>query len=117
MSRGGSKPGERRGGRSKGTPNKRTIAVAEKLEELGYDPIEGMARITVDEKLKMSIRAQMHKELAQYVASKRKAIEVRGEAGQSFIDALREANSRRDISGPDVSAIVQDKIFTSMGDW
>ena len=44
----------------------------------------------------------MYKELAQYVASKRKAIEVRGEAGQSLIDALRKANSRRDIPDYDV---------------
>jgi hypothetical protein len=75
-----------------------------------------MARIAVDETADLSIRAQMYKELAQYVAPKRKAIEVKGEEGQSFIDALREANSRRDIPGPNVSAIVQDKLFTSRGD-
>jgi hypothetical protein len=84
---------------------------------LGCAPIQGVAKFAMDEKLEMSIRAQMHKELAQYVASKRKAIEVRGEAGQSFIDALREANSRCDIPDPDVSAIVQGKLFTSRGDW
>jgi hypothetical protein len=61
-----------------------------------------MAKIAMDESVGMRIRAQMYKELAQYVASKRKAIEVRGEAGQSLIDALREANSRRDI--PDFDA-------------
>ena len=86
MSRGGSKPGERRGGRCKGTPNRKTQAVIDRLDALGCDPIEGMAKI--DEKVEMSIRAQMYKELAQYVAPKRKAIEVRDEAGQSFIDAL-----------------------------
>jgi hypothetical protein len=43
MSRGGSKPGERRGGRCKGTPNKRTMAVADRLKALGRDPIEGLA--------------------------------------------------------------------------
>ncbi len=64
---------------------------------LGCDPIDRMAKIAMDESVGMRIRAQMYKELAQYVASKRKAIEVRGEAGQSLIDALREANSRRDI--------------------
>jgi hypothetical protein len=109
--------GYKTGGRTSGTPNRKTQAVIDRLEELGCDPIEGMARIAMDETADLSIRAQMYKELAQYVASKRKAIEVSSEAGQSFIDALREANSRRDISGPDVSAIVQDKIFTSMGDW
>jgi uncharacterized protein involved in exopolysaccharide biosynthesis len=73
--------------------------------------------VTVDENSKLSLRAQMYKELAQYIASKRKAIEVKGEAGQSLIDAIREANSRRDIPDHDASANVQDKLFTSRGDW
>ncbi len=112
----GAKPGEKRGGRQKGTPNKRTLAVAEKLEELGCDLIEGMTRIAMDENTEPALRAQMYKELAQYVAPKRKAIEVRGEEGQGFIDAIREANSRRDIPDHDVSAVVQNKIFTRE-DW
>lgn len=33
------------GGRQKGTPNKRTQEIQEKLEKLGCDPIEGLARI------------------------------------------------------------------------
>jgi hypothetical protein len=37
----GSKPGEKRGGRQKGTPNKKTLAVAQKLEALACDPSEG----------------------------------------------------------------------------
>jgi hypothetical protein len=37
----------------------------------GYD-------CAVDENTKLSLRAQMYKELAQYVAFKRKAIEVKG---------------------------------------
>jgi hypothetical protein len=45
---GGSKPGERRGGRQKGTPNRRTQEVADKLAALDCDPIEGMARIAED---------------------------------------------------------------------
>ena len=77
----GAKAGERRGGRQIGTPNKRTIAVTEKLAALGCDPIEGMARIAMDEQAELGLRAQMYKELAQYIASKRKAIEVTGEGG------------------------------------
>jgi hypothetical protein len=57
MSRGGSKPGERRGGRCKGTPNKRAMAVAEKLEALGCDPIADMPTIAIDETAELSIRA------------------------------------------------------------
>jgi len=81
MSRGGSKPGERRGGRCKGTLNKRTQAVAERLETLGCDPIEGMAEIAMDKSQPMQLRATMYRELAQYVAPKRKAMEMTGEKG------------------------------------
>jgi len=56
------------GERQKGRPNKKTIAVVDRLEALGCDPIEGMARFAMDEKAELSIRAQMYKELAQYVA-------------------------------------------------
>ena len=62
MAHGGSKPGERRSGRCKGTPNRKTQAVIDRLEALGCDPIEGMAKIAMDEKVEMSIRAQMYKE-------------------------------------------------------
>ncbi len=44
MPRGGAKPGERRGGRQKGTRNKRTLAVIDRLDVMGCDPIAGMAR-------------------------------------------------------------------------
>ncbi len=90
----GAKPGERRGGRQQGTPNKRTLAVTEKLEALGCDPIEGMARITMDEAAELSISAQMYKGLAQYVASKRKAVEVQADFGPSYVDALKALNSK-----------------------
>jgi hypothetical protein len=50
--------------------------VTERLEALGRDPIEGMARIAMDEKVEMSIRAEMYKELAKYVAPKGKAMDM-----------------------------------------
>ena len=71
--------GYKTGGRTPGTPNRKTQAVIDRLEALGCDPIERMASIAMDEKVEMSIRAQMYKELAQYISSKRKAIEVSGE--------------------------------------
>ncbi|HKH21872.1 MAG TPA: hypothetical protein VKB53_13545 [Gammaproteobacteria bacterium] len=40
-----------------------------------------MANIAMDESQSIQLRAQMYKELAQYVASKRKAMEVTGEDG------------------------------------
>lgn len=41
---GGSKPGERRGGRSKGTPNKNTVAVKEALEA-AFQGIGGVPKL------------------------------------------------------------------------
>ena len=70
----GANPGERRGGRTKGTPNKRTLEVQERLQELGCDPIEGMVRIgtAAEQRGEYQLAGQMYKELAQYVAPKRR---------------------------------------------
>ena len=69
--------GKKTGGRTRGTPNKRTQDVMEKLEQLGCDPIEGMARIArqAEEEGDKVLAARMYTELAPYIAPKRKAIE------------------------------------------
>ncbi|MGE3992933.1 hypothetical protein [Pseudorhodoplanes sp.] len=63
-------------GRKAGTPNKRTKSIEEKLEAMGCDPIEAMARLAMDENESSTLRFAALKELAQYVAPKRKAVEV-----------------------------------------
>ena len=122
----GSSPGEYRGGRAKGTPNKATLDVQAKLAALGCDPFEGMARLALQrgpcptcrgagkarfsisekgpyadpdrgaeitcltclgtgfEPIEPKIRANMFAELAQYVAPKRKAVEVGNLDGAAF---------------------------------
>jgi hypothetical protein len=70
------------GGRKKGTPNRLTRDVSERLEALGCDPIEGMARIAMNPKTKPELRARMFAELAQYVYPKRKATEIAHEESQ-----------------------------------
>lgn len=77
----GSKPGERRGGRLKGTPNRRTLEVQQRLAELGCDPVEGMARLALDESNTPELRGKMFSELAGYVVPKRRAIEHTGADG------------------------------------
>src|SRR4030095_67280 len=67
--------GRMTGGRVTGTPNKRTAEIMERLEVLGCDPIEGMARLAMDESNPPELRGRMFSELAQYVAPKRKAVE------------------------------------------
>ena len=66
------------GGWKKGTPNRRTQDVIDRLAKLKCDAIEGMAKIALDKDAPLKIRAQMFKELAQYVAPKKKAIEHSG---------------------------------------
>ena len=68
--------GYKTGGRKAGVPNKKTRAIQERLEELGCDPLEGMAKIAMDESIEVNIRLTAYKELAQYLYPKRKAIEV-----------------------------------------
>ena len=66
------------GGRRAGTPNRRTQEIESSLSSMGCDPIEGMAEIArlareIDD---LRLAGQMYKELAQYVAPKRRSIEV-----------------------------------------
>jgi hypothetical protein len=73
--------GVKTGGRVKGTPNKPTQNISDKLAELDCDPIEGMATIArqaMDEN-DLILAGSMYKELAQYVAPKRKSIEMTGD--------------------------------------
>jgi hypothetical protein len=67
--------GLKTGGRKAGTPNKRTLDVIERLDELGCDPIEGMAKIALDPQNPIELRARMFSDLAQYVAPKRRAVD------------------------------------------
>ena len=68
--------GKKTGGRQKGTPNKRTLEAWQILAELDCDPIEGMAKIAMDEKASPELRGRMLAELAGYAYPKRKAVEL-----------------------------------------
>jgi hypothetical protein len=71
--------GRRTGGRKAGTPNRKTREVAELLETLNCNPIEGMVSIATDPRASLELRARMYAELAQYVYPKRKAVELAGD--------------------------------------
>lgn len=89
------------GGRKKGTPNKRTAAMVEAVEQTcerhGVNPIEGMCMLsksTDDD----SIRFQCYKELAGYMyAKKRQPIEVTGLDGAAL-----------DVNNSSTDAFVQE---------
>lgn len=85
MARGGARAGA---GRKKGARNRRTADIEERLQALGCDPIEGMARIALNPKNPVALRGRMFAEIAQFVAPKLRAIE---HAGQIDITDLDEA--------------------------
>jgi hypothetical protein len=87
------------GGRKKGTPNKATLTVTERLEALGCDPIEGMARIAMDENNSPETRGRYYSELAQYLYPKRKPVDISIEQ-----TSVTNVNTNLDLSpgGPDV---------------
>jgi len=104
MTRGGSKPGERRGGREAGTPNKSTADLKERLAALGCDPIEGMARIAMNRRVPVAVRARCFAELAQYVYPKRKAIEHTGDADNLLRIELITVGSKSTSIAEDVDS-------------
>lgn len=68
--------GRKTGGRVRGTPNRRTVEVAERLEELGLDVLAGLAAIAQDERVDPPVRARVLIELAGFLYPKRRAVDV-----------------------------------------
>jgi hypothetical protein len=83
--------GVKTGGREKGTPNKRTQEVIERLAALRCDPIEGMARIAMDETNPPELRGRMLAELAGYCYPKRKAVELSGDGNEAVLRVIHES--------------------------
>lgn len=79
----GSKPGERRGGRQKGTPNRRTIwkdSAMEIMRHEGVNPMQILARAAAGEFMsELQLRAAM--ELAKYGWSQLQRVEHVGRDG------------------------------------
>ena len=98
--RGGSKPGERRGGRKKGTANKSSLPLLEKADALGIDPFEillyfakgdwkklgykkktkeigiGMGNTIEVDVIEPELRASAAKSACEYIHPKRKALDI-----------------------------------------
>lgn len=82
--------GKKTGGRKKGTPNKKTSTIQEKLDALDCDPIIAMVKLAKEAHQggDLPLAGSMYKELAQYVYPKRKAVELTGKDGGDIgIDA------------------------------
>jgi len=85
------------GGRIKGTPNKRTLEVMLRLENIGCDPIEGMARLAMDPSNSPELRGKMYSELAQYLYPKRRATELNIDDQPSALQVTWISQSRGDL--------------------
>ena len=67
------KYGNKTGGRQKGTPNKKT---ADLLERLGnYNPVDAFLAISQDENTPLDIQVKINLDLMNYIYPKRKSVD------------------------------------------
>jgi len=93
MSAGGKRTGA---GRPKGSASRKTLEIEARLKTLKCDPFKVMATIANDKSAKTELRLTAAKELAQYIAPKRKAVEISSDDGSklaapvviNFVDAI-----------------------------
>ncbi|MGN0005489.1 MAG: hypothetical protein ACI37Z_05915 [Candidatus Gastranaerophilaceae bacterium] len=67
------KYGNKTGGRQKGTPNKRTTDLLERLGN--YNPLDALLAISQDENTPLEIQVKINLDLMNYVYPKRKSVE------------------------------------------
>jgi hypothetical protein len=95
------------GGRVRGTPNKTTKSVMEKLDELGCDPIEGLAGIAMNTNTAPELKVRCYLELAQYVYPKRKAVDLSVEKSDGVVLSLGNVPIPREFLPADSPERVQ----------
>jgi len=78
-----------------GIPNKNKQALLKILQDKypDYHPVLELAGIANDEDNDVSIRLNAHKEVAQYIVPKLKAIELSGKDGKDFVIKLTTDDS------------------------
>src|ERR1700719_3277064 len=64
------------GGRQKGTPNKATLTVQEKLDSIGCDSIIELAKLGMNEKFTEEFRRRCFSDLASYICPKPKPADL-----------------------------------------
>jgi len=63
------------GGRKKGTPNRATVLLGEKLAANGYDPADELMRIAADVRTPLELSVHIHLALLPYIYPKRKPVD------------------------------------------
>ena len=86
----GSRPGEHRGGRTKGTPNKATVAKAAEIAASGLTPLDYLIGIMRNEKLPSGDRMEAAKAAAPYVHPRLAAVELSGGLAMTHEEALAQ---------------------------
>lgn len=90
MARGGSKPGERRGGRKRGTRNKASVQREAEVKATGLTPLEYMLEVMRNSDAPLERRDEMAKAAAPYVHPKLASTTLDGKLTISHEDALSE---------------------------
>ena len=75
--------GRKTGGRVAGTPNRKTADLLERLDQLGVDPLDGLAAIAKDETAPLELRVKIQLDLLGYIFPKRKALDLRSTENNS----------------------------------
>ncbi len=110
---GGARPGS---GRPKGTRNRRTAAVQDQLEEIGCDPVSGLARLAKKAEKAKDLRLAVDclKALLPCVAPRLRHIDVASGpmrfevvgVAERLDAALNRVNGQEDEDGSDTVAII-----------
>ena len=64
------------GGRQKGTPNRATLTLKEKLAAMGCEPLVEIAKMGMNEKNEIEIRERCFADIAPYLHPKLKPVDV-----------------------------------------
>jgi hypothetical protein len=86
----GSRPGERRGGRQRGTPNKKTAERYAEMAASGEMPLEYMLRVMRDETADRERRDEMAKSAAPYLHPRLASVESKSTERRSVLDYTQD---------------------------
>jgi hypothetical protein len=87
------------GGRKRGTPNRPTLTLKEKLETINCDPLLELAKIAMNDKNPIDIRVRCLSEIAPYVYPKRKPVDdsIEQPTVTNVITALDSSSGGSDV--------------------
>jgi hypothetical protein len=88
----GAKPGERRGGRQKGTPNKTTLALMETLEREGYNPVAELIEVARKAAKEYARAEEMH-DAIQARRAERGMIPLSESTAQTYLTIMEKCAS------------------------